>query len=405
MTGEFRTLMAAAALVAVWSAMPGAAPAFSASPASSAATAADFPRPVAAPRETSLRIFAEGKTLEETLAGIRERTGLRVWRDRRVDPALPLLSENYGPTAGAVLDQLAAEHQLEVAVADEVVLLGPAPAPELAATEMMAAWDSLVASGREDRPDDTLTQTRAVRWPMLTTPSEALQTVAEQWDLRIDSVSLPHDLWPAVDLGEVRVTTALGLIGVGFDLSLELDPVTRRVTAEPLGPQTRVAREYPGQTLPPQLRSRLTSPAVGGQLRKQGDRWLLSGPAKAHAMLESLLVSTGTGSQPPDSARAREMRAAASHSGGDPQNREVDGLKRYSLRLVNKPADAFLESLCRSVGWQLEIAPEAAAPLTQRIDLEVEQATLDELIERAVGPLGLRAERDGERLRIVGERR
>lgn len=349
-------------------------------------SADDFPRPVSAPLRTSLRIVVEGKPLGETVADLGARTGLRVWIDRRVDPSRSLSRDGYGPTAGEILEQFADEHDLELAIADEVALLGPPPISERAATEMMAAWDSLVASttASPDHRTASLAEIRAVRWPILTTPSEALQIVAETWGLQIDGVSLPHDLWPEADLGEVRVTTALGLIGVGFDLALELDPATRRVTARPLRPATPVAREYPWRTLPPPLRSELTSPAVGGQLRKQDDRWALSGPARAHAMLESSLLAAAR--RPTSNAPGRPAASAE---------------KRFSLRLVNKPADEFLKSLCRSAGWQLEIAPEAAESLAQPIDMQVEQATLDELVERAVTPLSLRAEREGTRLRIL----
>lgn len=368
--------------------------------ASRVVSADDFPRPVSSPLKTPFRIVAKGKALDATLADLRERTGLRIWLDRRVDPSLPLSRESYGPTAGEILEQLADEHQLELAIADEAALLGPAPAPERGATEMMAAWDRLLAAnpGLPNRSAGSLTARHTIRWPRLTTPDEALQIVAESWGLRIDGVSLPHDLWPAADLGAVRVTTALGLIGIGFDLALELDPATRQVTAKPLQPPARVVREYPGQTLPPPLRSQLTSPAVGGQLRRQGDRWLLSGPAKSHALLESRLASAS--SSPGPDAGGPKTGASNMRAEHDPRSRPASDQKRYSLRLVNKPAEEFLQSLCRSVGWQLEIAPEAAEPLAQRIDLEVEQATLDELVERAVEPLGLRAERDGERLRI-----
>lgn len=354
-----------------------------------ATPAADFPRPVSTPLARSFQILAEGNPLSDAVEEIRQRTGLRVWIDRRVDPSLPLLSGTYGATTREVIERLAAENALQVGTADEIVLLGPGASVNHAASEMMAARDRLRQwQQRVAAPNQSpLTTPRPIAWPMLSTPAEALAVVADSWDLDISAVSLPHDLWPAVDLGEVDVTTALGVIGVGFDLALDLEPSTRRVTPRPLRSAPLVVRQYPAGALSPDLRNQITSSQVGGQLRKQDERWSLRGPARAHALLEAA-VSVAAGS-------VRE----GSEKSGAPAAMSASG-QRFSLRLVNKPAGDFLRAICQSAGWQLEVDPAAAERLDERIDLQVDEATLDELVEQALTPLGLETDRQGTRLRI-----
>lgn len=345
----------------------------------------DFPRPISAPLATPFQIIAEGNTLSDAVAELRQRTALRVWIDRRVDPSLPLLPAPYGPTARDVLERLATENSFEMAVADEVVLLGPGSTADRAATEMMAARDRLDAWQRSaaSSSGSPLTAPRPIAWPMLTTPEKALAIVADSWDLDVSAVSLPHDLWPAVDLGEVDVTTALGVIGVGFDLALDIEPAQKRVTPRPLSAAPQVLRQYPAGRVPQVVRNQIASPEVGGQLRQRDERWSLRGSARAHTMLEMALDQRGASAKP------------------DPRVTAAPGEPRYSLRLVNKPAGDFLRAVCESAGWQLEIAPAAADRLTERIDLEVDQATLDELVERAITPLGLDAQRQATRLQIT----
>src|SRR5690606_12604879 len=100
-------------------------------------------------------------------------------------PSRGLSGGAYGPTARAVLERLADESGLEMGVADEVVVLGPVPAAERAATEMMAAWDRLVASTPPSPPTapSRFITSHPIRWPTLTTPAEALRIVADSWDL------------------------------------------------------------------------------------------------------------------------------------------------------------------------------------------------------------------------------
>lgn len=350
---------------------------------------ADFPRPVSAPLATPFQILAEGNPLSDAVEEIRQRTGLRVWIDRRVDPSLPLSSDTYGATTREVIERLAAENALALGVADEVVLIGPPASANRAASEIMASRDRLRAWQQQAAAANPppLTTPRSIAWPKLSTPTNALSTVADSWDLDISAVSLPHDLWPAVDLGEVSVTTALGVIGAGFDLALDLEPATRRVTPRPLRSTPSVDRQYPPASLSAELRNQITSPRVGGQLRKQDERWSLRGPASAHAMIEAEIFEA-----------ARSVRGDAGKR--SPAGAASAGEQRFSLRLVNKPAGDFLRAVCQSAGWQLEVDAEAADRLTERIDLQVADATLDELVEQALTPLGLESRREGTRLQV-----
>ena len=77
--------------------------------------------------------------------------------------------------------------------------------------------------------------------------------------------------------------------------------------------------------------------------------------------------------------------------------------KRFTLRIVNQPAEALLDRLVTELSLSLDVDPSASRHVKERITLHVTNVTLDELLSAALQPLGLSHELRGLRL-TIGQR-
>ena len=250
----------------------------------------DFPGPTMNQLVADFQCFVAAQPLRKTLQTITESTKeprLPIILDRRIDPTSPLQNPasstdvntasfdetesaapiQLGPTLYDALETVAKQRNGVWVSIDEAILIGPDSRTISAATEILASR-KLVEQSRFSFPP------KQVVWPALSTPMEALQIVADTWQLDVSQIDLPHDLWPAVSLPQFHVSSALGIIGSQFDVHLALDPRTRRVTSTPLNPNATLTRQYPAATLNPQDR-----PA---KLKKISIGWELTGDACSH---------------------------------------------------------------------------------------------------------------------------
>jgi hypothetical protein len=334
-----------------------------------------FPSPATPRLAADLKVSVVGQSLRELVVSLQKSTRLPIVLDRRVDPSVaaipPPIAANapgrnganelqqetspspmtLGPTLADVLDAIADRRGLQWASAGDLVLIAPAGKAIPAATEMLAARIRLrtAAAGFPPKP---------ISWPQLTTPTEALQVVADTWQLDKTNVQLPHDLWPAIDLGTVDVTSALGVISSQFDLHFELDPETRQLTSRALEDNFVAERDYPLVDLIPAQRKLVTDrPNV--RLIKQRTGWQLTGDAAAHWQLELAIFKRGRKPNP-GGAAARSVT-------------------KYTFKFNGTLSDA-LSNLCQAGNLQLDMATLDAGTLSRRIELEAKDQSIEELL-------------------------
>ena len=81
------------------------------------------------------------------------------------------------------------------------------------------------------------------------------------------------------------------------------------------------------------------------------------------------------------------------------------GKQVFTLRVENQPVGKVLEQLGRRLGWKLavdEAAIRAAGrSLDAQVSFAVENADEDQLLDALLAPAGLKAERDGDSVRIM----
>jgi hypothetical protein len=338
-----------------------------------------FPTPVTAPLLTDFSLVAENLSLQKAIHHLTQQTGLMIVVDRRVDPDQRLSSVTLGPKVHLALNQLTANRELSWLPADDVVLLGPSSTIDRAATQMMVAWHVLDSKLEANHP---LLRRLAITWPQLTTPQEALAQIARQWELDVTGVALPHDLWPERKLEEVRVTTALGAVLMGFDLGFEIDPRSRKVLTFPLPVELSATKNYPPLKLSADARRNVMGVSKERhkvQLRELPTGWELIGTAADHWRLEQAIFAEG---------KKRQVSGAQEES-------------RFTLRLERKPALAVFEALAAQGQYTLQIDDRESAKLTQPITLVVEEKKLMEIIDEVARQANVRVDASGNTLRIT----
>lgn len=308
----------------------------------------------------------EGRPLRSTLQRIADETEVNIWLDRKVDPTSPADVGQAGPTVFAALEAIAESRDCVLFPLHNMVLIGR---PE---------WVDRTASSLMRLPPLESQKRRLARiaWPTLTTPTEALAVAAGQAP-PADTV-LPHDLWPAVAWNDLERRVAVSLVLAQFDLrvrdaaalSLPADSRQRNLLRDrawvPSNLGGRFDRRY-------EVDGALAAVAeVARQLDSRAeivrDRGglLVSGTAAAHRVVVCYFLRAAT---PPSPGRPGQM-------------------KRFTLRLKNKPACAVLKQLARAAGKEIEIEADASVCGTL-VTLEAENNTLEELATTVAEQAGL----------------
>jgi type II secretory pathway component GspD/PulD (secretin) len=80
----------------------------------------------------------------------------------------------------------------------------------------------------------------------------------------------------------------------------------------------------------------------------------------------------------------------------------VAGETRYSLKIENQPVGGVIQALARRLNYELEVDDQLPQDrLHKLVSFRVENATPDELVSRALQDTGIRAVREGNKLRLV----
>lgn len=334
------------------------------------ADAPAFERALAKPFRASLG----RQSLGGMLNAVRDATGVAYWLDRRIDPGQSVTSVTVGPTVEQAYTQVAHAADLAAFPVDGLVVVGRSSWVD----RVGAAWLSQTETNQH-QPSPI-----SAEWPPLTTPNEALARTG----FDTSALDLPHDLWPGMNVQSVQASTLLLLIGAQFDLWLE--PGERAgLQSRPLPEQPDVIRRYPNSARLKRLRAAALErePDIKWRVEQQ-DAVVQASPGVHRLIIKGLRHD--------DAALPQDARHAPARR---PQPSTEQAKFRFNLK--NAPAGAALATLAKSAGWQLEITPPARAACEQLISFDDEDdATLEQWVQRIAEKIGVKAIRDGDKLRI-----
>lgn len=306
----------------------------------------------------------------------------QVQLDRRVDPDQTVSAELRDVPIAEALAQLAAEEQLGVSLFGPLVVVGPLPAAERLRT-LAVLRGAEVAQLPPPARERWATKSRS-SWPAFSTPRELLKRLAQEAGTQLSGIErVPHDLWPAAELPPLCVADRLTLLANQFDLTYRLGAHGDQAELVPISPQVVVERRYPAGANPEQSAQRWRLLAPQADVQIAGGQLVVRGHVEEH---ERIL-------QPAD-ARSPARRPPA-----DPN------LVRISrLELTDLPLAAVIEGLGQRLGLTIEMdhaaIESAGVSLDQRVSIDLENATIDDVWRAALEPAGLQFKRAGRTITI-----
>lgn len=358
-------------------------------------TGADFRNQLAA----NVGVKWVDNPLRQGLANLGRSQGVAILLDRRVDPGKKVtIAADEASLEGALRD-IAAELDLGLCIIDAVVYIGPKPTAARLPTLAMLRKDEarkLPASYVK-----RLAERKPLVWEALATPRELLtQTLADIPAQSLELAFFPHDLWPAGDWPPLSAVDRLTLLLAGFDLTFELvlnepvaPPASRRgrtaakellVRILPMPSEALARREYRTSGDSAKAAERLSSLVPAAQITIQRGKLEILASAEDHAAIDRLLRGA-----PPE--RPRGSTGASADSPPE---------KRYTLKTPLQPFGGVAKALGKQLGLEVAFDPAVEPRLAELVSIEVREATLAELLDALVRPLGLSYILEGKMLRI-----
>lgn len=337
-----------------------------------------------------------GIPLGDALESLARRHRVAVVLDRRVDPTRTLALEGtlslrdvFLNAARIYSEKHATEgvlprpaEPLAVAFFGPVVYVGPTQAAQSLRTVAEHRRDEMrqVSAAKRSR----LVRSLASRWDEATEPRQLVADLAKEAGVALENAdAIPHDLWPAASLPALPWCDRLTLILAQFDLTFAVSPDGGRLQLRPIAADDlTLARTYPAGADAEATAAAYREKAPQAQVQVQGNQIVIRGRLEDHEAASGKAPSPAPASSP-----------------------SVPGMDQYSLKINELPLRAVLEYLQRNLKLEMQIdeaALQAAGlSLDRRISFQVENVSLDELLNAAVKPAGLTAKRDGQKVRIA----
>jgi hypothetical protein len=292
-----------------------------------------------------------------------------------MDPGFEVVFSADREPLNQLVRRLAAHLAAGAGFLDSVVYLGPPPTASKLAT--LAALRTDEAGQLPSSRQKVLLERRAWQWEDLATPRELIAQLARQAHFSVvGGEQVPHDLWPAQQLPPLNVPERLSLVLAGFDLTFEFSAAGDAVRLIPMPETAVLVRTYPARSDVQRTAEQLGQVFPRIQIKRAGPRLAVSASYEDHVLVGRWL---------------RGERVA------------VEGDVRYTLTIENQPLGAVLSAIARRLGHALEVDPRVASKLGQRVSFQVEQVTVEDLMQASVRGTGVRCEVQGTTLRVLPE--
>ncbi len=323
--------------------------------------------------------FAENP-LRRALGDLARTRRIAVILDRRVDPGQKINLQLSDLSVEEVLQEIARDRRLGVSVLGSVVYFGPPGSSSRLRTIAELRKEEI----RRLPPDVArpFLLPKRLTWDDFAMPRALLGELARQNGWEIDGLDrIPHDLWAGADLPAISPVDRLTLILVQFDLTFQVDADGRSLALVPLPKDVALVRDYSGGTDPEATARKMAAMAPDARVKVVGDRVYVKGLVEDHQRITSPR-------RPPRQPAPVERSFAK---------------QRFTLE-VDHSAESLLRQLAKQLNLDLRIdeagLQEAGISLQRHVTFRVEKATIDELLGKLGGPLGLSIRRDGNVVEI-----
>lgn len=324
--------------------------------------------------------------LRQALASLSRATRVDIVLDRRVDPdQLVTFSAAQQPLA-ELLEQLAGQLNVGLSLADSVAYVAPRETATNLRTCVALRKQELAAL-----PGAAKRQWQAIApfaWPDFSTPADALMALLEPSKISVTNADLlPHDLLATCELPPLPLFERLSLLLAQFGLTFSYADSGRAVTLVEMPSACRIERRYPGGKSPRTVASDFQSRALDADVRVERNQVVVLARVEDHEILSG-----------------KPSRRPKPKAGDDIEKLRID-----RLALVRLPLGGVLENLAKRLRLDLRMdraaIEGAGVKLDQLITVNVENATVDEMLGATLKSTGLTFNRKDRRVEVFPEPR
>lgn len=319
-----------------------------------------------------------GKPLRGALDSLTENYRVATLLDRRVDPSQEMNLAVSG-SLREILRQIAfgtPRTMLGITQVGSVVYLAPPEPVKLVRTLATRAREELDASKIPSRTRLSWARVQSIAWDDFTTPRELFEKVGQTWDAKIAGLELlPHDLLAAGNLPKLGLIDAATLLAVQYDLMLTVDQqdlTLQRIVPE----QVVLERKYSGGSNINQTLATYEQAIPDAQISVQGNQIVVVARLEDHERI--------------DGTAAKQQSVAS-----------TPGTEQYTFKATNAPLEQILGQFAKLLKLEFQYDNPDSVDLNQLISINVQDASMDELLRATLAPAGLTFKREAKLVRIM----
>lgn len=305
----------------------------------------------------------ERMTLGQILEDAETTHGIKIWIDRRVDTSQRISMSLDRTTIGESLNQLTRRCGLEMVYINPLIVI----VPQGQGSQFLALRADLRQQVQQLPPalQQALLQRHPVDWPRRSQPDNVLRQAIAPLSAQLQRLSpLPYDVWRSQQLPPLAIVDQLELLSFGFGLHGRL---------EASGPGLTIDWQDIQKDLP--LTCLVDSPEWRQNLSTSQPTWEPQFPD-----VDWSPQANNSTLQGPLDQVAGALASALQPGATEPEDVANPGQKRFSLRVQAQLAGAILQTIASQTQRELMVdRPETLEKLKQRIDLNVNEVTLEQL--------------------------
>lgn len=316
-------------------------------------------------RQKKIGISWNDAPLSDSLKGLAQRQRIAIVLDRRVDPdqlvSFSSRDQSFEETLLTLCDSLALG---AVKVDNRFYFVGT----RQAAAELSFRRKELTDQLRKlPKPQvDAWAKISEFDCPRLSEPAKLLAAVGSDAGLDIEIDTIPHDVWPEIDLPELRFVDQVILLVYGFDLwpsVAESGRVMFHELKEASAVEVKVTSSF-SSNVKRQVQERFGEIKVAGA----GRNTRVTATPLVHYEIKRLIAAANR----PSSSGARDRESVT-----------------VSLQNTEAGIDKILEYVADRMELELEYDASLGSQLAGRVFVDVSGVTYDELIEEVLQSTGL----------------
>lgn len=325
-------------------------------------------------------------SLRDTLKMLSDNRRIAILLDRRIDPDQLLQAAIDAPYFDEGIAKLVEPFGAEVRIVADTLYICPAATADTIRTRVEVAVRAMDHACAGDVMRKTVLKRNVpITWQELTAPRGIALSLASRYKLTIENPeAIPHDLWGAGVICSADAAEGLALIAAQFDLDLQFvsADAVRLVPADP-HPKVELAHRVRKLDTLQQVLETLRKMYPEREFTVRGNSLSVEALLEEHDEMDLLLGNKPTRKAP---VPAKSVSLAS---------------RRMSLEMVDQTLPSLLKMLTAQ-GIQIEYDEaalrQASIPLDRPLSLKLKDATIQQLMDAAAVPLGVKYSIDGEKV-------